>query len=139
MEMTGSWTAVPRLNLAFAWVWILLGFLSGALLGLRFKEDRWLGGYGGFRRRLYRLGHISFFGLGLVNFLFAMTLPSLGLEPQRLATWAGHAFLTGGLLMPACCLVMAHFEKAPPVLVFAAPVSTLLLGGSLTLHLILKP
>ena len=33
------------------------------------RED-WLGGYGSFKRRLYRLAHISFFGLAIVNLMF---------------------------------------------------------------------
>jgi hypothetical protein len=57
-------------NLTLAWLWILLGFVSGMVLGLFFHRENWLGGYGSFQRRMYRLGHISFFGLGAVNALF---------------------------------------------------------------------
>ncbi|HXR49058.1 MAG TPA: hypothetical protein VN784_16610, partial [Candidatus Limnocylindrales bacterium] len=57
-------------NLFLAWLWILLGFVTGMALGLFFHHENWLGGYGSFKRRMYRLGHISFFGLGAVNLLF---------------------------------------------------------------------
>lgn len=129
---------VARLNLAFAWLWILLGFISGALMGMRFHGENWLGGYSSFPRRLYRLGHISFFGLGLINFLFAVTLRVFAIHsgPFQLA---GCAFVAGGVLMPICCVLMAHFPKLKPTALFAAPVSSLLLGGALTLFLILKP
>jgi hypothetical protein len=124
-----------RLNIAFAWVWILLGFVSGALLGMRFDRDKWMGGYASFPRRLYRLGHISFFGLGLINFLFAVTLRIFGIS-SPLAAYACVAFIVGGVLMPICCLVSAHFPNLKPALLFAAPVSSLLIGGALTLYLL---
>ena len=53
-----------NLNLFLGWLWILLGFVSGMALGMFFHRENWLGGYGSFKRRMYRLGHISFFGLG---------------------------------------------------------------------------
>jgi hypothetical protein len=129
---------IVRLNLAFAWLWILLGFLSGAAMGMLFQRENWMGGYSSFPRRLYRLGHISFFGLGLINFLFAITL-RLFPHASPLTSVAGGAFITGGVLMPICCLVMAHFPKLKAPLLFTPPVASLLLGGALTLFLILKP
>jgi len=135
--MDAGLLSVPRVNLAFAWGWILCGFVSGALMGLRFKDPNWMGGYSSFPRRLYRLAHISFFGLGLMNLLFAVTAVALGLGSTTLAV-AAWAFIAGGILMPICCLAMAHWGKAKPALVFALPVSSLLVGGSLTFYLILK-
>ena len=129
---------VVRLNLAFAWLWILFGFISGAAMGLRFRSENWMGGYTSFPRRLYRLGHISFFGLGLINFLFAATLRVFPIQSSAVE-FAGYAFIAGGVLMPVCCLLMAHFPKLNPAALFAAPVSSLLAGGGFTLFLILKP
>ena len=42
-------------NLFLAWLWILLGFVTGMVLGLFFHHENWLGGYGSFKRRMYRL------------------------------------------------------------------------------------
>src|SRR5258708_6544794 len=125
---------VIRLNLAFAWLWILLGFLSGAAMGMCFQRETWMGGYTSFPRRMYRLGHISFFGLGLINFLFAITLRVFAIK-SPIVDCAGYAFITGGVLMPICCLLMAHSPTLKPAAVFAAPVSSLLVGGGLTLFL----
>ena len=119
-----------NLNLLIAWLWILLGFVSGMVLGLFFHRQDWLGGYAGFKRRMYRLAHISFFGLGFVNFIFALTLknfPAAG-PLVEVAAWL---FILGALTMPLCCVVMAHFPKAH--LIFAVPVVSLILGGALTL------
>jgi hypothetical protein len=122
--------AVPRINLLLGWVWLTLGFLSGLGLGLFFHREDWLGGYAGLRRRLYRLAHISFFGLGVVNLCFYVTVRALSASEQLLAVASG-CFLAGALSMPVCCLLMAHFPRTR--LLFAVPVSSLLLGGALTM------
>ena len=57
--------------LTVVWIGMLLGVVSGAIIGVYFTREDWMGGYGSHRRRLTRLGHISFFGLGFVNFFFA--------------------------------------------------------------------
>jgi hypothetical protein len=51
------------LNFYAAWIGILLGFIAGAVLGLFFHDENWMGGYSSWRRRMSRLGHISFFAL----------------------------------------------------------------------------
>ena len=117
-------------NLFLAWLWILLGFASGMVLGLFFRGENWLGGYGSFQRRMYRLGHISFFGLGAMNLMFWMTLLTIP-QPGPLAGIASTAFIIGALTMPICCGIMAHFPKAH--LIFAVPVISLITGGTLTL------
>jgi len=118
------------LNLIAAWVGILLGFLSGMVLGMYFHREDWLGGYGSSRRRMYRLGHISFFGLGAVNLLFWITV-KLNPVSGSLASAASGAFILGAITMPLCCLLMAHFPKLH--LIFAVPVVSLITGGLLTL------
>ena len=124
-----------QLNLSLAWIWILLGFLAGSFLGLNFHREEWLGGYGSFQRRLYRLGHISFFGLATVNLLFYFTvrsLPSAG-PALTIASWG---FLLGALTMPLCCVVMAHRPKWR--LLFLIPVLSLIIGGAFTLSKVLN-
>jgi len=114
------------MNLIAAWIGILLGFGSGLLLGLNFHREDWLGGYASFKRRMYRLGHISLFGLGALNLLFYLTARSLGIETPslRVTSWA---FLVGAISMPLCCLIMAHLPRSR--FLFAIPVGSLLTGG----------
>ncbi len=126
---------MPR-NELFGWTWILFGMVAGMLLGLGFQREDWLGGYGSHRRRLLRLGHISFFGLGFVNVLFALTAPQLRLAPGTLAL-AAWALVVGGLAMPACCALMAWRRSFQPA--FAVPVTSLLLGVALTVFGMLRP
>ena len=124
-----------HLNLVIAWLWILLGFVSGMVLGLFFHRENWLGGFASFKRRLYRLAHISFFGLGVVNLLFCLTVQNFSLAGP-LVHFASLAFITGAIAMPVCCVVMAHFPKAH--MIFAVPVVSLIAGGILTLMEVIK-
>jgi hypothetical protein len=125
---------LPELNLLAAWIGILMGFLSGAALGLFFHRDHWLGGYGSFKRRLYRLGHISFFGLGVVNLLFYFTVRSFAVN--SLIMMAGWTFMVGAISMPLCCVIMAHFPRAR--MLFSLPVVSLIAGGVLTIIELLR-
>lgn len=132
-----SWQT-PNLNLLMAWTWILAGFASGAWLGLGFARETWLGGYSSFRRRLYRLGHIAFFGLGFVNLVFYLTARILANPSAPLLGIASWAFVIGAVSMPVCCLVMAHHPQAKPHALFAVPVASLLTGATLTLWMLVK-
>jgi len=116
-------------NLLAAWVGILLGFLSGLVLGLCFHRENWLGGYGSIKRRLYRLAHISLFGLGAVNLFFYLTARTLA--PGAALTLASSAFIIGAIAMPICCVIMAHFPNTR--FLFALPVLSLITGAVLTL------
>jgi len=120
-------------NLLCAWIGILLGFLSGLGFGLFFHRENWLGGYGSFKRRMYRLAHISFFGLAVVNFMFFLTVqqPLITNHPSGTTSAASLAFIVGAISMPLCCFLMAHFPKTH--LLFAVPVLSLLFGGTLTI------
>lgn len=112
-----------KINLVLSWTWILLGFLSGALMGLGFHREDWLGGYGSHRRRLLRLAHISFFGLAIINMLFLFTTRQL--DAVTSASWiASRALVVGTLTMPVCCYIMAGRQGFQPL--FAVPVSSLL-------------
>ena len=123
-------TSLAHTNLILAWSGIVAGFTSGLLLGVGFDKEKWLGGYGSWKRRLYRLGHISFFGLAFVNFLFYFT--TRGLDEMSQILWiASWAFVAGAITMPFCCLVMAHWPKCRAL--FAVPVLNLICGATLTL------
>ena len=109
----------------FAWIWILLGLLSGVWMGLRFHDDRWLGGYGTWSRRMVRLGHVSFFGTGGLCLGCAAAEGSLmGAEVA-----AAVAFVAGALTMPVVCFLAAWHR--PMRHLFFIPVLSLLAGAAL--------
>ncbi len=122
--------AVPQINLAAAWCGILLGILSGMALGLGFLRPDFLGGYGSVRRRLYRLAHISFFGLAFLNIAFWLTVKQEDLPAAGVAA-ASAAMIAGAVTMPATCLLTAHWN--PGRHFFAIPVLSLLYGAAATL------
>lgn len=115
------------MNEAFGWLWICAGFLSGAVIGLFFRRSGWLGGYDALPRRLVRLGHIAFFGLGFLNVLFTMSLPRARFAADWEFTSASWAMVVGAVAMPAVCFLTAWRERLHPL--FAVPVAALLYGG----------
>jgi len=126
---------IAQLNLILAWLWIVIGFALGLYFGLNFHKDEWLGGYASFQRRLYRLGHISFFGLAVVNFLFYLTTRHLT-HASFAATVASCEFALGAVSMPVCCFIMAHRPRFRAL--FLIPVVSLIAAGTLTLWEIIK-
>lgn len=121
------------INLLGGWIGILAGVVSGAVIGLFFYREDWMGGYDSWRRRLTRLGHISFFGLGLLNLLFAATAALLPLSHPYLRV-ASVALLVGAVAMPVCCFLSAWRKPLRhlfpiPVLAVAVGVLAILIGG----------
>ncbi len=120
------------LHLYTGWVAMLLGAASGAVLGVFFHKETWAGGYDSYRRRMLRLGHVSFFGIGILNVLFGMTL-SLVTLPVTNIRIASAGFVVAVISMPLCCFLAAW--KKPlrqlfpiPVLAVMAGIIPLLLG-----------
>src|SRR5262245_57879406 len=109
---------------------IAAGFAVGALVGLGFHRDEFLGGYGSLRRRLVRLGHVGLIGLGMLHILFSTTLPSIAYGNGDLATLASYCWLAGGIAMPSVCFLTAW----QPALrrAFAIPVGLLIAAAVLT-------
>ncbi len=112
-------------NLIGGWAGMLAGVLSGAVVGLLFHRDDWMGGYGSLRRRLTRLGHISFFGLGFLNLLFAATSTQLRLSGNCMAT-ASWGLILGAVTMPVCCFLSAW--RKPLRHLFPVPVLSVTTG-----------
>lgn len=126
------------LNLAFGWIWITMGFLSGAMLGMGFHKENFMGGYGSWERRLTRLGHIAFFGMGFLNVLFGLTGLYFGEAYMEQTIWkiASYLFFFGGCWMPICCFVVAKKQGAKSI--FVIPVVLLTAGGILFSLMMLK-
>jgi hypothetical protein len=119
-------------NLLAGWVAIILGFLAGAVPGLFFWMEDWLGGYGSWRRRLLRLAHIAFFGLGFINVLFALSVRHLGLAAGTPLLVLSSALLVGGVIaMPAVCYLSAWRQSFRHL--FFIPVICMVLGVALFL------
>ncbi len=93
------------INLHAAWVSMLLGAISGAVTGLFFYSNDFLGGYTSWRRRMVRLGHIAFFGIGLINLAFALSIKPFGItETPRIPSLL---LVVAAVTMPLTCYLAA--------------------------------
>lgn len=114
-------------NFVAGWWLILAAFVTGAAIGLGFHREEFLGGYGSFRRRLTRLGHIALAALGGLNVVY-------GLAPIPVSALPGRLLLAGAIAMPLVCFLSAW--KEPFRHLFFVPVVLLLSAVSLVLYLV---
>jgi hypothetical protein len=117
-------------NWYFGWCLLLSGLVTGAWVGLFFHRDDFLGGYASFRRRLFRLGHISQAVLGMLNVLYSLSAAKVSPPgPDRAASLC---FIVVGVSMPLVCFLTGWrqgFRRLFPV-----PVVALLLAVLFTLR-----
>lgn len=104
--------------------------VSGVIPGLFFRGEKWMGGYASWERRLTRLGHISFFGLGFINLAFGLTMRSFGITENL--HWPSLLFIVGAISMPTVCYLCAW--KPPIRHLFFIPVLSLLIATIITLN-----
>jgi hypothetical protein len=102
-------------------------------MGLFFLKPNWMGGYGSQPRRLVRLGHISFFGIGLLNLFYALSLTPLEV-PLTAGRWGSLSFALALVAMPTCCVLTAWRQSMRhlfpvPVLSAGAGIAIILLKG----------
>ncbi len=123
-------TSVGDRNRQIGWICAVLGALTGLVMGLwsfdgPVPTPGWLGEYGTTARRLARLGHIAFFGLGILNLLLAreLSLSALGLQTKRVASRAmnfGNVFLPLTLFSAAAYPPLKYLLPLPASAVFLA-------------------
>jgi hypothetical protein len=91
-------------NRFIGWTSAAVGASTGLIMGLWSFDGpvtvpSWLGDYQETSRRLARLGHIAFFGLGILNLLLARELPGLALS-DRGKKVASRAMNFGNIFLP---------------------------------------
>jgi hypothetical protein len=118
------------LNFLGGWWLLLLAFVSGAIVGLGFHREDFLGGYSSFRRRLLRLGHVACAALGLLNILYGLSPVAVG--HSSLQALPGALLLAGAVAMPSVCFLAAW--KPPFRQLFFLPVGLLLSAVILILY-----
>jgi hypothetical protein len=121
---------VGRSNRLIGWISLVVGAGTGLILGLwsfngPVEVPAWLGGYQEVSRRLARLGHIAFFGLGILNILVARELPRLTIGRSLLRA-ASITMNLGNVLLPTALFAAAashpfkYFLPFPASCVFVA-------------------
>jgi hypothetical protein len=118
------------LNWYFGWGMILTAFLTGAILGLFFYREDFLGGYASLR--ILRLGHIALAALGMINLLYSLS--PMRSEPSLQTQVASLGFIIGGVTMPAVCFLSSwrvgfrHLFFIPVSALVIAVIQTLRIG-----------
>ena len=95
-----------QFHLLLGWSAVVLGVASGAVMGMCFHREWWLGGYGATPRRMIRLGHISFFGMAFLNFSFALTM-ALVIGDESLSRIGSGGLILATIAMPTVCFFSA--------------------------------
>jgi hypothetical protein len=119
------------MNWYFGWGLILTAFVTGAIVGVFFHREDFLGGYASFRRRILRLGHIALAALGMINVLYGLS--PVAAEPSLPARIASVGFIIGGVTMPAVCFLTSW--RAGFRLLFFVPVTALVIAVLQTLQM----
>jgi len=117
-------------NRSVGWCSLVLGATTGLVLGLwsfggPVPTPGWIGDYGDLSRRFLRLGHIAFFGLGILNIMVAGSLPGLALPPswRRIASLcmnAGNVLLPPSLFAAGALHVLKYLTILPATAVTVA-------------------
>lgn len=123
------------LNMYAGWIGLLLGCIVGAVQGLFFHRQDWLGGYSSWRRRMTRLGHISFFGLGFINLAFALTVRTFNIEEGT--EFSSYLLVLGLITMPLLCYLSALKEIFRQL--FFIPTASVLIAIILLLLRLVQP
>jgi hypothetical protein len=104
------------MNRTVGWISLVVGIATGLVMGLWSFDGpvavpAWLGEYAETPRRLARLGHIAFVGLGILNLLLAHELPrsALGSTGKGVASIAMN---TGNILLPLTLFAAAAWPPA---------------------------
>lgn len=122
-------------NFYVGWMALLSGLVAGAVIGMFFHVDAWLGGYASWRRRMLRLTHISLVGTGLLNLAFALSLPYLSMS--TLPRVPSLLFVVGAISMPSVCAFSAWRKQLRHL--FFIPVLSLVLATAIFLYQGLVP
>lgn len=111
-------------NRLVAWASIVAGAATGLVMGLWSFDGpapvpQWIGDYETTARRLIRLGHIAFFGLGILNLALARELPRLSLK-EWLARTAARCMNFGNVFLPITLFAAGVYQPLKYLLPFPA-------------------
>ena len=99
-------------NISFGWIWILIGIIIGAIMGM------WsfigpvispIGDYTSLPRRLLRLSHIAFIALAIINILYGYEIDRIKVK-EKLKKLGSNCMIYGAVLMPLILLLSVYFE-----------------------------
>jgi hypothetical protein len=104
---------IGKKNISFGWIWILIGIIVGAIMGMwSFNGPLTspVGDYVSLPRRMLRLSHIAFIALAIINILYGYEIDKTRLK-EKLKKLGSNCMIYGGVLMPLVLLVSVFFEN----------------------------
>lgn len=121
-------------NQTIGWCSLVVGALTGMVMGLwsfdgPMPVPDWVGAYGETPRRLLRLCHIAFFGLGILNILLAQQLPNFRLD-EGLKRLAALSMNIGNVFLPLTLLAASAYH--PLKYLMAVPATAVVIALALS-------
>jgi hypothetical protein len=99
-------------NISFGWIWILVGLIVGAIMGMWAFNGPMpspVGDYTSLPRRMLRLSHIAFIALAIINILYGYEVDKINLR-NNLKKAGSRCMIYGAFLMPLFLIAAAFFE-----------------------------
>jgi uncharacterized membrane protein YiaA len=128
-------------NRFVGWASLAVGVAVGLVMGLwsfdgPLRPPAWIGDYADTSRRLVRLGHIAFIGLGLIDILIERELARSALAPAArvVASWA---MVMGNVLLPITLFAAAAYH--PVKYLMAVPATSVFLALGMVAYGCLTP
>ncbi|MFH1316838.1 MAG: hypothetical protein ABII01_04930 [Candidatus Woesearchaeota archaeon] len=103
---------IGKKNISFGWIWILVGLIVGAIIGMWSFNGPLpspLGDYTSLPRRMVRLAHIAFIALATINILYGYEIDKVKLN-GKFKMIGSRSLIIGAILMPIILLVSAFYE-----------------------------
>jgi len=98
---------IGQKNISFGWIWIFVGIIVGAIIGMWSFNGPMLspvGDYTSLPRRMLRLSHIAFIALAMINILYGYEIDKI----KKYKILGSNFMIYGAILMPVL-LIMAVF------------------------------
>jgi len=103
---------IGKRNVSFGWLWILVGLLIGAVIGMWSFNGPFpspVGDYTSLPRRMLRLSHIAFIALAMINILYGYEIDKIKLV-NKLKKIGAYCMIWGAVLMPIFLIAAVFFE-----------------------------
>jgi len=103
---------IGKRNISFGWIWILVGLLVGAIMGMWSFNGPMpspVGDYTSLPRRMLRLSHIAFIALAIINILYGYEIDKIKIK-DKLKRICSKCMIYGAVLMPIVLIAAVFFE-----------------------------
>ena len=119
-------------NILFGWCWINIGFIMGMVMGMKFKNPDWLGGYASWERRMLRLSHVAFIFLSILNIVYGHELANVQMS-ETLKQLGSILIIIGAIGIPTIVFTAAFYKKilywlAVPIIALTASTIIMAMG-----------